>query len=115
MRSEIFRRLKSVPTIARIVIRQATRRRAEGIITEAVYDEQIRRITREELAPKALTLLVRDLPGGRRRFLFKENATGTVCEMMDFAADGTLENEDSGPLEENPQELAHASELHPQR
>ena len=97
MNSEL-RRLKSVPTIARIVIRMATLRRSDGSITEAVFLEQIRRITREELAPGGLTLLVRDLPNGRTRFIFKENATGIVCDMMEFTPDGLLEVEDSAPL-----------------
>jgi hypothetical protein len=111
MNSEISRRLKSVPTIARIIIRQATIQRAEGAITEATFLEQIRRITREELTPRALTLLVRDLPDGRMRFLFKEDATGRVCEMMDFASDGTLEADDSDTPAQASEELASASNL----
>ena len=99
----------SVPTIARIVIRQATLKRAEGSITQAIFEEQMQRIAREELAPKGVTLLIRDLPGGRTRFLFKENATGTVCEMMDFAADGRLENEEADLAEAESQQLVHFS------
>ena len=95
MQSEIFRRLKSVPAIVHIIVTQATRRRAEGGISEAVYHEQIRRITREELEPKGLTLLMRELPGGRARCIIKEQASGRVCDLLEFAADGTLETEDS--------------------
>ncbi len=93
MQSEIFRRLKSVPTLVRIIITQAALRRAEGEITQAVFEEQIQRITREELEPKGLTLLVRELPAGRTRFLIKEKSDGAVCDLMDFAADGTLESD----------------------
>ena len=95
MNSEASHRLKSVPPIVHIVITQATRVRAAGGITEEVFAAQIRRLAREELEPKGLTLLVRDLADGRRRFLVKETATGAVCEMLDFAADGTLEREES--------------------
>ena len=91
MKSDVFPRLRSVPPIVRIIVTQATRRRADGGITQAIFEEQIRRITQEELEPKGLTLLVRDLPGGRTRVLIKEKATGTVCDMLDFALNGMLE------------------------
>ena len=91
MQSEIFRRLRSVPPLVHIVLTQATRQRMGGEITDAIFDEQIRLITREELEPKGLTLLVRDLRGGRTRFIIKEKATGAVCDMQDFDAHGVLE------------------------
>jgi hypothetical protein len=91
MSREAFHRSNSVPAIVHIVITQATRRRAEGTITPAIFERQIHRIKREELEPKDLALLVRDLPGGRTRFLIKEKSTGSVCEIMDFAPDGTPE------------------------
>lgn len=82
-----------VPAIVRIVAKEATRRRAMGAITDAIFEEQIGRIIREELEPKGLMLLVRDLSGGRTRFLVKHKATGMVCDMMDFSSDGSLEPE----------------------
>jgi hypothetical protein len=98
MNSETFPRLNSVSTLVRIIISQASRWRAEGTISEEIFQQQMRRVAREELEPKGLTLLVRDLPGGRTRFLFKKHPTGAVCEMMDFAADGTLETDASERL-----------------
>jgi CheY-like chemotaxis protein len=83
-----------VPPIVRIVLTQATRLRAGGGISQTIFDEQIRRIDREELAPKGLGLLVRDLPGGRTRFLVKNKTTGSVCEMFEFSHDGTHESSD---------------------
>jgi hypothetical protein len=91
MQSEIFRRLPSVPALVHVVLTQATRRRAERSITDSVYNEQIDRIAREELNPKGLKLLVRELQGGRIRFIIKEQASGVVCEMMTFDSAGTLE------------------------
>ena len=85
--------MKPVPTIVRIIITQASRWRAEGAITEEVFEQQMQRLNREELEHKGLTLLVRRLPAGRTRFLIKRKSTGAVCEMMDFAADGRLETE----------------------
>lgn len=93
MKSEIFHRLRSVPPLVYIVITQATRRRVEGAITDAVFDEQIRRIEHEELTPNGMKLLVGELPGGRVRFIIKQAATGAVCDMLHFDADGALESD----------------------
>ena len=93
MNSELFRRLRSVPPLVYVVLPQATRRRAEGAITDSVFDEQIRRIESEELLPKAMKLLVRELPEGRMRFIIKDEATGGVCDMLNFDADGALESD----------------------
>ena len=98
MNSELYQRMKNVPAIAQIIIVQATRRRAAGTITQAVFEEQMGRLIHEDLNPKGLVLVVRDLPNGRTRFLIKEVATGAVCDMMDFAQDGTLEM-DPGPTD----------------
>jgi CheY-like chemotaxis protein len=94
MNAEEFRRPTLVPPIVRIVLTQATRQRSGGRISQTIFDEQIRRIDREELAPKGLSILVRDLPDGRTRFLIKNKLSGTVCEMFDFAQDGTHELSD---------------------
>ena len=83
-----------LPAIVYIVLVQATHRLAEGTIARGIFEEQIRRITREELEPRGLTLLTRDLTGGRMRYLIKEKSTGLVREMMDFGSDGTLERQD---------------------
>ena len=93
MKSNLSPRLKAVPPIVRIVLTQATRHRAQGLITDAVFEEQIRRIAREELEPKRLTLLARDLAGGRTRFIIKEQATGAVCDLLEFGMDGSPESE----------------------
>jgi hypothetical protein len=95
MKSELLQRLQSVPPIVRIIISQACRRRADGTINEGFFASQMSRLASEELEPKGMRLLVRDLPGGRTRFLIKETARGTVCDMMDFAADGTIEVDSS--------------------
>jgi hypothetical protein len=96
MESEIFRRPKTVPAIVQIIITQAVWHRAASAISERVFEEQIRRIAREELEPRGLILLVRELPAGRTRFLVKEQDTGTVCDMLEFAADGLPERVSAG-------------------
>ena len=80
-----------VSSLARIVITQAVLRRAKGELTEATFEAKLHRIEREELKPHGLTLLTRNLVDGRMRLLVKDAAKGSVCAMMDFAKDGTLE------------------------
>jgi hypothetical protein len=89
MQSEPSYRAPSIPPIVRIIISQATRRRAQGAITQGIFDEQIRRISREELEPRGLNLLLRELPGGCTRFVIKSRREGVVWALMDFTADGT--------------------------
>lgn len=107
MATSVFRRLQSLPAIVIVVLTEATRRRAEGSITSAVFEEQISRIIDEELAPRKLYLLVRELPGGRLRFIVKECDTGTVCDLLNFSADGTLEPDSAGIFHEAAQTTAH--------
>lgn len=78
-----------VPSIVSIIIGQATRCRASGEISPELFDEQMRRLEREELAPKGLTLLVRNLSDNRTRFLIKERRTGTICDLLEFGPAGT--------------------------
>ena len=89
-----FRESNSVPSIVYIVIVQATHRLAEGAIARIVFEQQIRRIEEEELEPMGLTLLMRDLPGGRTRFLIKE-VDGISPRDDGFWSDGILDRETS--------------------
>jgi hypothetical protein len=99
MQSDIFRRLRTVPPIVHVVLTQAARRRARGNITDAIYEEQIRRLAREELEPKGLKLLERQIAGGRTRFIIKEQATGIVCDLLNLDAQGMLEADSSHLVE----------------
>jgi hypothetical protein len=78
------------PSIVHIIVAQAARHRARGTISPEVFNEHMRRLEREELEHKGLALLVRDLPDGRTRFLIKQRSTGTICDLLEFEADGTV-------------------------
>jgi hypothetical protein len=91
MQSEISRRRQRVPPIVHVVLTQATRRRAQGGMSEALFEEHIRRLAHEELEPEGLKLLACRLSGGRTRFIIKEQATGTDCGRLHFDAQGMLE------------------------
>ncbi len=99
MKSHTFHRLSSVPAIVHIVLAQATRLRTEGAITQTTFDEQIRRISQEELTPRKLKLLVRELPAGRTRYIIKEQKTGAVCDLLNFDENGALEPDSAALLE----------------
>jgi hypothetical protein len=56
---------------------------------ETVFHAQVARIIREELEPRGLLLLVRELTGGRIRFLVKAANTGRVCQLVEYPPEET--------------------------
>jgi hypothetical protein len=72
-----------LPQIVQIVLTQADKERRAGLISEAFYQRQLRRLAEEELAPRNLTLTIRELSDGRTRFLIKRSDSGKVCEIFD--------------------------------
>src|SRR5687767_14387337 len=72
-----------LPPIVGIVLSQIARLRFRGALTEGGFKEKIARITQEELEPRGLLLLVRELSGGRVRFLVKA-ANGRICDLVEY-------------------------------
>ncbi len=79
---------RPLPPIVRIVLTQATKHRMRGQITTVKFNAQIERLAREELEPRGLSVLVRDLRGGTTRFIIKTTATGQVWDMIEIGPDG---------------------------
>jgi hypothetical protein len=77
---------RPLPPIVRIVLTQATRHRRRGLLTTEVFEAQLQRLAREELEPRGLTLLVRELSCGATRFIIK-TATGQVCDLFEVTLD----------------------------
>lgn len=78
-----------VPEIVHIVIVAVARMRHGGEMPPETCEEKLRRLEREELDPRGLALLVRELPDGRTRFLIKAMNGGTVHDMVEYPpADG---------------------------
>jgi hypothetical protein len=73
---------REVPEIVHIVLNQLTRLRAENAITEQKFETQVSRLTAEELQPRGLSMTVRELPQGHRRFVIQD-ARGRVQQMID--------------------------------
>jgi hypothetical protein len=72
-----------LPEIVAIVFQEASRLRNQGELTQPDFEEKLARLAAEELTPRGLELMVRDLPNGATRFLIKESRTGRICEMLD--------------------------------
>jgi hypothetical protein len=75
-------RQREVPEIVLIILNQLTRLRAENAITEQKFETQLSRLSAEELQPRGLSLTVRELPEGHRRFVIQD-ARGAVRQMID--------------------------------
>lgn len=73
------------PQIVPIVLQEAARLRSNGQLTQSDFEQKLERLTQEDLAPRGLELLVRQLADGTTRFLIKEFRTGSICEMIDCA------------------------------
>jgi hypothetical protein len=82
----VQRETTEIPAVVRIVLLQAAKYRKAGLINEQMFNSQIERIKREELEPRGLSLLLRELSGGRTRFLIKKDTTGAICDLIDSPA-----------------------------
>jgi CheY-like chemotaxis protein len=79
--------IRRLPPIVHTVLTQAARLRRRGQITTVKFEAQVERLSREELEPRGLSLLVRDLPWGITRFIIKTTATGQVQDMIECGRD----------------------------
>ena len=59
-----------------------------GQITTVKFTAQVERLAREELEPRGLSVLVRELRGGTTRIIIKTTATGQVWDMIEIGPDG---------------------------
>ena len=73
-----------IPPIVRIVLTQAAQHRMRGWITAIKFEAQVERLSREELEPRGLSVLVRHLVCGTERFIIKKTATGQVWDMIEI-------------------------------
>jgi hypothetical protein len=80
--------IQRLPSIVSVVLTVAAQRRMRGQITTLEFTAQVERLAREELDPRGLSVLVRDLPCGTTRFIIKTTATGEVWDMIEIVPDG---------------------------
>lgn len=84
---------RSVPEIVRVVLSQLARLHAAREVSDAEFQSKIDRLVREELAPRNLYLLTRKLQDGTTRFIIRDQAHDTVCDLVD-CRDSADENGD---------------------
>jgi hypothetical protein len=72
---------RALPEIVSIILRQAYRQLKAGAIPRSMYDRQIERLTREELAPRGLKLEVGQSDSGQARFIIRSNHP-TAAEVL---------------------------------
>ena len=53
-------------------------------IPRDLFEQKIRRLGVEELNPRGLMLLVRELPSGGIRFIIKDSATHSFLQMVEW-------------------------------
>jgi hypothetical protein len=81
---EIVPKKPAIPSIVRPVLAQLAKMQAFGEIDQLAFESQLERLSNEELRPRGLFVVFRELPNGTKRFLIKSHAGGTVHEMIDL-------------------------------
>lgn len=71
----------TLPEIVSIILRQAYRHFMAGAIPRSMYDGQLERLTREELAPRGLKLEIGESESGQARFLITKH-TASAAEVL---------------------------------
>jgi len=80
-----IQRSKEIPEAVPKILKQiAGMRSANSIATEA-FEEKIRSLFADELEPRSMFLLVRELSDGRIRFIIKDSATHSFIHMLECA------------------------------
>jgi hypothetical protein len=78
---------RALPDIVPIVLRQAYRHVISGAIPRSLYERQIDRLTREELAPRGLKLEIEEPAPGMAQFVIKSDDVNGVkvlsCSLSD--------------------------------
>ena len=83
----------ALPPIVRIVLTQAAQDLMRGQITLEKFEAQVERLSSEELEPRGLSVLVRDLGGEITRFIIKTTTTGQVQDMIGVGPEASAQHE----------------------
>ena len=79
---------REIPQIVPVVLTQLARMRAAGELAADAFEEKIQRLCAEELVPRGLTLLTRELSDGRIRFIIKDCMTHSFVHMLEYPSAG---------------------------
>jgi hypothetical protein len=75
---------QSLPEIVQIVLARLARMRAERALPLGTFEQKVKRLCAEELTPRGLMLLFRELSDGRIRFIIKDRATHAFVHMLEY-------------------------------
>ena len=75
----------AVPEIVHTTLYEMAQLRCTARWSEADAESKVKQLVSEELEPRGLTLLRRDLADGRLRFLVKARENGAVCDLVESA------------------------------
>jgi len=81
----ILRPSQVVPEIVHTTLYEMAQLRCTPRWSEADAESKVRQLVSDELEPRGLTLLRRDLADGRLRFLVKARENGAVCDLIESA------------------------------
>ncbi len=77
-----------LPQIARVVLPELARLRAARQLSSRDFEVKVTRLIREEFAPRNLSLLICDLPGGATRFIVRDMHSHAVYDLLDCEGPG---------------------------
>jgi hypothetical protein len=75
---------QNLPEIVPIVLGQLARIRSARALPLGTFERKVRRLCTEELTPRGLMLLFRELHDGRIRFIIKDSATHAFVHMLEY-------------------------------
>ena len=80
-----LRRFKEIPQKVHVVLKHLAEMRSTKVAVVEDFNEKIRSLSAEELEPRSMFLLVRELSDGRIRFIIKDRETNSFIDMLDYA------------------------------
>jgi hypothetical protein len=75
---------QNLPEIVPIVLSRLARMRLARALPLGAFERKVRRLCTEELTPRGLMLLFRELPDGRIRFIIKDSVTHAFVHMLEY-------------------------------
>ncbi|HYY26545.1 MAG TPA: hypothetical protein VE860_01280 [Chthoniobacterales bacterium] len=75
---------QNLPEIVQIVLPRLASMRVARVLPLGAFEKKLQRLCSEELAPRGLMLLFREMSDGRIRFIIKDSATHAFVHMVEY-------------------------------
>jgi hypothetical protein len=86
---------QNLPEIVQIVLSRLARMRVARALPLGAFEKKLRRLCAEELTPRGLMLLFRELSDGRIRFIIKDSATHAFVHMVEYPSTAMADQADA--------------------